>query len=68
MGLVKKTLKEDDSPEGISRIENIEELLNAIMEFSDKQVDEATGEQIGVKLADFMQDIALLTDADKKRS
>ncbi len=66
VGLV-KTLKEDDSPpEGISRIENIEELLNAIMEFSDKQVDEATGEQIGVKLADFMQDIALLTDADKK--
>lgn len=59
-------LKEDDSPEGISRIENIEELLNAIMEFSDKQVDEATGEQMGVKLADFMQDIALLTDADKK--
>lgn len=65
VGLV-KALKEDDSPEGISRIENIEELLNAIMEFSDKQVDEATGEQIGVKLADFMQDIALLTDADKK--
>jgi len=65
VGLV-KVLKEDDSPEGISRIENIEELLNAIMEFSDKQVDEATGEQIGVKLADFMQDIALLTDADKK--
>ncbi|MDY0078110.1 MAG: 3'-5' exonuclease [Bacteroidales bacterium] len=65
VGLV-KALKEDDSPEGISRIENIEELLNAIMEFSDKQVDETTGEQIGVKLADFMQDIALLTDADKK--
>lgn len=65
VGLV-ATLKEDDSPEGISRIENIEELLNAIMEFSDMQVDEATGEQMGVKLADFMQDIALLTDADKK--
>lgn len=65
VGLV-KALKEDDSPEGISRIENIEELLNAIMEFSDKQVDETTGEQIGIKLADFMQDIALLTDADKK--
>jgi len=65
VGLV-AALKEDDSPEGISRIENIEELLNAIMEFSDKQVDEATGEQVGIKLADFMQDIALLTDADKK--
>lgn len=65
VGLV-AALKDDDSPEGISRIENIEELLNAIMEFSDKQVDETTGEQMGVKLSDFMQDIALLTDADSK--
>ena len=65
IGLV-TALKEDDSPEGISRIENIEELLNAIMEFSDQQVDEATGEQTVMRLADFMQDVALLTDADKK--
>lgn len=61
-----KALKEEDSPESVSRIENIEELLNAIMEFSDKQFDETTGEQNNVRLADFMQDIALLTDQDKK--
>jgi DNA helicase-2/ATP-dependent DNA helicase PcrA len=61
-----KALKEEDSPESISRIENIEELLNAIMEFSDKQFDETTGEQNQIRLADFMQDIALLTDQDKK--
>ncbi|MBQ8223543.1 MAG: UvrD-helicase domain-containing protein [Bacteroidales bacterium] len=61
-----KDLKEDDTPEGIARVQNIEELLNAIMEFSDKQVDEVTGEQNEVTLNKFMEDVALLTDQDKK--
>ena len=61
-----KDLKEDDTPEGLSRMQNIEELLNAIMEFSDKQVDEVTGEQNEVTLNKFMEDVALLTDQDKK--
>ena len=61
-----KDLKEDDTPEGLSRVQNIEELLNAIMEFSDKQVDEVTGEQNEVTLNKFMEDVALLTDQDKK--
>jgi Superfamily I DNA and RNA helicases len=65
IGLV-KTLKEDDSPEGVSRVENIEELLNAIMEYSDKQVDETTGEQARVDLVSFMEDVALLTDNEMK--
>lgn len=61
-----KDLKEDDTPEGINRIQNIEELINSIMEFSDKQVDEITGEQNEVTLNKFMEDVALLTDQDKK--
>ena len=61
-----KVLKEDDSPEGVSRVENIEELLNAIMEFSDKQVDETTGEAARVDLVQFMEDVALLTDQEMK--
>ena len=61
-----KDLKEDDTPEGLSRVQNIEELLNAIMEFSDKQVDEVTGEQNEVTLNKFMEDVALLTDQDKE--
>ena len=65
IGLI-KVLKEEDSAESIMRIQNIEELLNAIMEFSDKQVDEVTGEQISVSLPKFMEDVALLTDQDKK--
>ena len=65
IGLI-KVLKEEDNAESIMRIQNIEELLNAIMEFSDKQVDEVTGEQISVSLPKFMEDVALLTDQDKK--
>ena len=61
-----KVLKEDDTPEGVARLQNIEELLNAIMEFSDKQVDEITGEQNEVTLNKFMEDVALLSDQDKK--
>lgn len=63
-------LKEDDSPEGIQRIENVESLLNAIMEFSEKEpdVDIETGEAIKENtLTGFMQDVALLTDADNDK-
>jgi DNA helicase-2/ATP-dependent DNA helicase PcrA len=63
-------LKEDDSPEGVQRIENIESLLNAIMEFSEREpeVDEETGEAIKENtLNGFMQDVALLTDADNDK-
>lgn len=59
-------MKEDATPEGVARVDNVEELLNAIMEFSDKQVDETTGERINVGLAKFMEDVALLTDQDKE--
>ncbi len=62
-----KEFYDDKTPEGISRYENIEELLNAIKEFSEK---ENTGEEVDGKsihtLDEFMQDVALLTDADEK--
>ena len=50
----------DKSPEGVSRIENIQELLNGIKDFSE------TTEQGVNKLPDFMEDVALLTDQDKE--
>lgn len=62
-----KTLKEDDSPEGISRIENIEELLNAIKEFTETEAEqplEGEDQPPFKTLAAFMKDVALLTDAD----
>jgi DNA helicase-2/ATP-dependent DNA helicase PcrA len=62
-----RLLVEDKSVEGISRMQNIEELLNAIREYTEEdEVDPATGEVEGRdrSLAGFLQHVALLTDAD----
>jgi DNA helicase-2/ATP-dependent DNA helicase PcrA len=58
--------REEDTPEGISRVENIEELLNAIKEFVEKGAELNQGDlEYQGTLDEFMQDVALLTDADK---
>ena len=56
-----KELGGDKTPEGISRYENIQELLNGIKEFTD-----GTEEETVRTLSDFLVDVALLTDADEK--
>ncbi len=58
-----KTLHDDKTPEGVSRYENIQELLNGIKEFSDKNKEE---DKL-VTLPDFLIDVALLTDADNDK-
>lgn len=55
-------LYNDKTPEGVSRYENIQELLNGLKEFTEKKLHENETP----KLTEFMQDIALLTDADKE--
>ncbi|MDA8715057.1 UvrD-helicase domain-containing protein [Flavobacteriales bacterium] len=60
-GLLKE-LYTDKTPEGISRYENIQELLNGIKEFSDNASDNEVR-----FLADFLLDVALLTDADNDK-
>ncbi len=59
-GLLKE-LHNDKSVEGLNRYENLQELLNGIKEFSEREDLEEKGLDV------FMQDIALLTndDADK---
>lgn len=54
--------KKDGTPEGIARMENIEELLNGIKDFVEgqKEVADATG-----GLSEFLEDVALATDMDK---
>jgi DNA helicase-2/ATP-dependent DNA helicase PcrA len=54
-----KDLYEDKSVEGLNRYENIQELLNGIKEFSEREDIEEKGLDV------FMQDIALLTNDDK---
>jgi DNA helicase-2/ATP-dependent DNA helicase PcrA len=57
-----KELYSDKTPEGISRYENVQELLNGLKEFSENQ-KKINPEKTPV-LPDFMQDVALLTDQD----
>ena len=53
-------LHNDKSPEGVSKFENIQELLNGIKHFS-----ETTEKELN-KLHNFMSDVALLTDQDQE--
>lgn len=54
--------KKDGTPEGIARMENIEELLNGIKDFVEgqKELADATG-----AISEFLEDVALATDLDK---
>lgn len=55
-----KSLHEDKTVEGIARYENVVELLNGIKEFVEDDTSELE-KSLGV----YLQDIALVTDADK---
>jgi DNA helicase II / ATP-dependent DNA helicase PcrA len=57
-----KDLYSDKSVEGLSRYENIQELLNGIKEFSEREDIEERGLDI------FMQDVALLTNDDNDKN
>lgn len=56
-------MKKDGTPEGIARLENLEELLNGIQDFVEgqREIDEATG-----SISEFLEDVALATDLDKE--
>ena len=65
--------KQEETPESESRMNNVEELLNAVKTFCEEDpmmVDEETGELIAIEgvvtLDRFLQDVALLTDQDEK--
>ncbi|MDB4050547.1 UvrD-helicase domain-containing protein [Flavobacteriaceae bacterium] len=55
-------LKNEGTPESISRIENIEELINAVQDFIDgqKEIVDSNG-----SLNEFLEDVALISDLDK---
>ena len=52
------SLHHDKTPEGVSRYENIQELLNGIKNFTETNEEN--------KLSDFMSEVSLLTDQDKE--
>jgi DNA helicase-2/ATP-dependent DNA helicase PcrA len=59
---IAQDLAGDNSPEGLTRKENLEELLNAMKDFVDVHREEE-GED-GIRMADYLQEVSLLTDLD----
>lgn len=59
-GLIREVGK-DGTPEGVTKMENIEELLNGIKDFVEGQIELADA---GDSLAEFLEDVALATDMD----
>lgn len=66
------SLHADTSPEGIARFENIEELFNSIKEYSEEEtemrrelLDDETEEVQTVTLGDYLENIMLLSEAEK---
>jgi DNA helicase-2/ATP-dependent DNA helicase PcrA len=59
-GLLRE-LYDDKTPEGVSRYQNVQELLNGIQEFSENPENEDTS------VGKFLQDVSLMTDADDKK-
>jgi DNA helicase-2/ATP-dependent DNA helicase PcrA len=59
-----KALFEDKTPEGVSRYENLEAVLNGVKMYEDDFATENEG--AAARLVDFMLNVALLTDMDEK--
>ncbi len=62
-GLIKE-LNKDGTPEGVVRMDNVQELLNGIKDFVEGQIELADA---GDSLAEFLEDTALETDLDSDK-
>ncbi len=58
-----KDLEKEGTPEAISKVENVQELLNGIKDFITDKIEE--GED--ASLTSFLEDVALATDFDSKK-
>jgi DNA helicase-2/ATP-dependent DNA helicase PcrA len=64
---IEKLLKEDKSPEGLGRVENIVSLLDGIQEFvQDDEIQVGEEGSTDRSLSAYLQTISLMTDADQK--
>jgi DNA helicase-2/ATP-dependent DNA helicase PcrA len=57
-----RDLRSENTPENVSRQENVEELLNGIKDFTDNAETEG-----GLTLSDYLQEVTLMTDADQEK-
>ncbi|CAL2095360.1 ATP-dependent helicase [Tenacibaculum sp. 190524A02b] len=58
-----RDLQKDGTPEGINKVENVQELLNGIKDFITDKIE--TGED--ASLTAFLEDVALATDFDSEK-
>jgi len=58
-----KDLEKDGTPEAVSKVENVQELLNGIKDFITDKIEQ--GED--ASLTAFLEDVALATDFDNKK-
>lgn len=58
-----KDLEQDGTPEAVSKVENVQELLNGIKDFITDRIE--TGEE--ASLTSFLEDVALATDFDSEK-
>ena len=58
-----KELEKDAAPEAVSRVENVQELLNGIKDFIEEQKEK----EEDASLAFFLEDVALATDLDNEK-
>jgi DNA helicase-2/ATP-dependent DNA helicase PcrA len=58
-----KDLEKDGTPEAVSKVENVQELLNGIKDFITDKIEQ--GED--TSLTSFLEDVALATDFDAKK-
>lgn len=61
-------LKADGSPEGVSKLENVNALLDAVKNFVDEDESDQLDDQLDKSLVSFLQSIALYTDMDDKEA
>jgi DNA helicase-2/ATP-dependent DNA helicase PcrA len=59
-----KDLEKDGTPEAVSKVENVQELLNGIKDFITDKIEQ--GED--ASLTSFLEDVALATDFDSKEN
>ncbi|WP_271405140.1 ATP-dependent helicase [Tenacibaculum soleae] len=58
-----KDLQKDGTPEGVNKVENVQELLNGIKDFITDKIE--TGEDASLPI--FLEDVALATDFDSEK-
>ncbi len=61
---ISKDIYSSRNPEDISRQENLEEFLSGMQDFVESRREEGQGDQVA--LADFLQEVSLLTDLDSE--